>query len=485
MDALAKSSPRSRRRRPTKEELCVLRLRLREDPVFFARAVLGLSPWRMQAEVLRAVASHPRVAVAGGQGVGKDHVAAAAMLWFLYTRTRAIVLSTAPTERQVRKLLWGELRRQWASARVALGGTLRETELVLAPGWYAYGYSTDDPDRFQGFHAPAMLVVVDEASGVPRSIHEAVDAVLTGANAHLLLIGNPTTPAGRFFEAFSDESFVRLRIPCTAHPNVVEGRDVIPGATTRQWVEHVRASYGEDSAYYVARVLAEFPTEDADALLQRDWIERAFALGSGARGAWSLGVDVARFGQDSTVIVVAEGGTVKEVSSARGRDLVATAADVADRAARRRVDPARVYVDDTGLGGGVTDILRSRGLAVRAVQFGANAEKRDRFANRRAEMFWNLRRLMESGAVALGPVAGSAEGRILREQLDRLRASYTDSGRLRVTGEPGLLAAPSTSPDHADALALALAGLAPPEDSAADGAAPETAQRRAGIWLGG
>jgi hypothetical protein len=458
-----------------------LRRRLRSDPVFFARAALAAEPWGRQRDVLEAVARSRRVAVAGGQGVGKDHVAACAILWFLYTRPGSLVLSTAPTARQVRRLLWGEVRRLWGRSRVALGGTLRQTELVLAPGWYALGFSTDDPDRFQGFHAASMLVVVDEAAGVDDAIFEAADAVLTGSEARLLLIGNPTRTSGRFHAAFSDASFESLRVRCTEHPNVVEGRELIPGAVSREWVEWAAKTYGEDSAFYAARVLAEFPGEPTDALLRRQWIEAAFERERGLEGERSAGVDVARFGRDSTVIVACEGGTVTEILSARGRDLVATADEVAGLVERLAVPPSRVFVDDTGLGGGVTDVLRSRGLAVRGVQFGSAASRPERFVNRSAEIFWNLRRLLETGAAALGRVAASRDGEVLREQMERLRVAYADSGKIAVSGEPGPKAAPSTSPDHADALALAMAPVKPPWEAPEPGA---LAGALAGVWLG-
>lgn len=450
----------SRRRRHGPQEVARALWRLRCNPALFARAVLGVEPWARQEEILKAIGSHSRVAVAGGHAVGKDHVAAAAMLWFLYTRRRSIVLSTAPTERQVKMLLWGELRRQWASSRLPLGGELSATRLQLASDWYALGFSTDSPERFQGFHAPSVLVVIDEASGVDSEIFEAADSVLAGAESKLLLLGNPTARAGRFFEAFSDPSFRTVRIGCLEHPNVVSGKNVIPGAVTREWVEFVRRTYGEESAFWRSRVLAEFPTDDSAALLERSWIEKALARARGAEGERSIGVDVARFGADYTVICGVEGGTVLRLISARGRDLCEVARMVEEEQRSLRADPARVLIDDTGLGGGLTDMLRHRGYAIRPERFGARARAPDRFANRRSELLWNLRKLFEEGLVGLAPVAGTRDGRILAEQLALLRASYSPDGRIICSGEPGQLAAPSTSPDHAVALALALAVLA-------------------------
>ncbi len=404
---------------------------LRGDPVGFARAVLGVKPWEMQVEVLRRLAEHPRVAVAGAHGVGKDHVAATAVLHFLYTRPESIVLTTAPTGRQVESLLWGEIKRQWSRARVDMGGHFREARLDLGPRWYAFGFSTNETERFQGFHAPAMLVVIDEAAGVSREIFEAVDTCLAGDETRLLLLGNPTRRSGRFYEAFADPSFSCLRIPATRHPNVTGSERRIPGAVTRKWIEHVRASYGEQSSWYRSRVLAEFPGQDSEALIAPEWIERAFASPRGAPGPISIGADIARFGNDSTVVVVAEGGTVREVVSARRRDLVGVAGIIEAALRRHAVAPEQVHIDDTGLGGGVTDILRHQGLAVRGVQFGSRARAAKRFRNVKAELHWRVRTLLEEAALGLAGVAGTPDGVILQEQLGLLRADFSEDFSLK------------------------------------------------------
>jgi len=460
--------------------------RYRGDAVAFAREILGIRPWARQCDVLQRLSEHPRVAVAGAHGVGKDFVAATAVLHFLCTRPGSIVITTAPTERQVKALLWGEIRAQHAGARPALGGTFRPARLDHEPNWYAFGFSTNETERFQGFHSPAMLVVIDEAAGVSREIFEAADACLAGEEARLLLLGNPTRRSGRFFEAFRDPAFSCMRIPATEHPNVTGSGPRIPGAVTQDWIDRVRALYGETSAWYRSRVEAEFPEQDSEGVHSHQWIERAFTLDQGAPGSLAIGADVARFGNDSTVVVVAEGGTVREIVSARQRDLVGVADIVQSQINRHHVSAEHVSVDDTGLGGGVTDILRDRGLAVRGINFASRARAARQFRNVKAELHWRVRRLLERGWLALAGVASSRDGIILREQLGLLRQEFSDDGRVRVTGDPGPAAAPSTSPDHVDALALAMVPLGPlpPEgDLATDPRStdPATLRRRAGV----
>lgn len=434
--------------------------RLRSDPVAFARVVLGLRPWSLQEEVLQLVARNSRVAVAGAHAVGKDWLASVALLWYLFTRPKAIVLSTAPTERQTRKLLWAAIHSHYRAARLPLGGVLRQLAIEISTDWYALGFTAVGPDQFQGFHAPSLMVVVDEAAGVPPAIYQGVDAVLTGEDSRLLLLGNPTSRRGPFFEAFHADHVASISIPATAHPNVAGGAAPIAGGVSKAWIRHVRDTYGESSPFYLSRVLAQFPTDDLDALVPADAIASAMSRDAGTAGQPSAGLDVARFGSDATVLVVAQGGTITRLSSWRRTDLVHVADIVARAIADHHLDPALVAIDDTGLGGGVTDILRfQRDLIVRPVNFATKARRPDRFANIKSEMFWNLRELLRLGAVALGRVADSADGRILAEQLSLLTSELTAEGPLRVAGEPGHLAAPSTSPDHATALALALLPL--------------------------
>ena len=163
------------------------------SPVLFAREVLGVDLWSKQEEVLEAVRDHRRVAVKSGNGLGKGFSASVAILWYLVCNDPAVVLSTAPTFRQIRHVLWREVHRQYHRSRYSLGGKLLDTRLEMSEGQFALGLSADSYEEFQGFHSPNMLIVVDEAEGVEETIYEAIEAVMTSENCKLLLIGNPTT----------------------------------------------------------------------------------------------------------------------------------------------------------------------------------------------------------------------------------------------------------------------------------------------------
>ena len=246
-------------------------------PEVFAREVLRVELWEKQKELLRALPLHRRVAVKAGNGLGKGFSAAVAVLWFLHTHEPAIVLTTAPTFRQVRYILWRQIHTLYRRAPDVLMGKLLDTRWELGDARYAMGISADSADQFQGFHSPNMLIVVDEAEGVSDSIYEAIEAVMTSDGSRLLLIGNPTTVSGFFRRAFHEERSIYHCITISAldSPNVKEKRVRFPGLTTAQWVDERREIWGEKNSLYRARVLGEFPDQDEDTLIRLSDVESA------------------------------------------------------------------------------------------------------------------------------------------------------------------------------------------------------------------
>ena len=168
----------------------------------FATDILGVELWAKQKEVLNSLVEHRWVAVKSGNGLGKGFCAAVALLWFMYIhKDSAIALSTAPTFRQVRHILWRQVHRLHCPNAQFLGGKMLDTRWEFEDDRYAMGLSAENADQFQGFHSPNMLIVVDEADGVSDEIYEAIEAVMTAADPLLLLIGNPTTVTGAFRRA--------------------------------------------------------------------------------------------------------------------------------------------------------------------------------------------------------------------------------------------------------------------------------------------
>jgi len=422
-------------------------------PDMWAAMALGVQAWPRQREVMRAVAAHRRVTVRSGHGVSKSHTAAVLTAWFLTLFDPAIVLTTAPTQRQVREVLWGELHGMVRGTALARQGTLLQTEWRFHERRFALGLTTNESDRFQGFHCPNILVIIDEAAGVDREIYDAVQGVLTSENARLFLIGNPTTPRGFFYDSHRPGSgFHRLHISSEESPNVAAGREVIPGLVTREWIEGRKLEWGESSPMYRSRVLGEFPTSATNALVPMEAVDRARALVLTPTGVPVLGCDVARFGDDKTVVLVRHGGVIREIVERQGQDLMATVGDVRVLAKRWAVLDGDIRIDDTGVGGGVTDRLRELGNNVTAVVAGGGAQDSEQYANVRAEMWMRMADAVVKGELSLR----DAPERIVGD-LCAPTYSFTSKGQRKLEEKSETKKRLRHSPDHGDALALTYA----------------------------
>ncbi len=427
-------------------------------PLQFASDILGVKLWAKQREVLGSLVEHRRVAVKSGNGLGKGFCAAVALLWFLYAhQDAAIVLSTAPTFRQVRHILWRQVHRLYRPKAELLGGKILDTRWEIADDRYAMGLSAENADQFQGFHSPNMLIVVDEAEGVSDEIYEAIEAVMTSADPLLLLIGNPTTVTGAFRRAFYEERHLYHNITISAlnSPNVREGKAVIPGLTSARWVEERRETWGEDNPIYRARVLGEFPDQAEDTLISLSDVEKAAQrwttgqLGDAGEGEDEvvLAVDVARFGSDRSVILRRQGSRVMEVRTFRQMDTMQLAGWVA--AAIRETSPERVCVDEIGVGAGVVDRLKEQGFPIKGINVARRAQQDTLFANVRAEGYWRLKELFASGQIAI------PNDHQLMGELAALRYSFDSQGRVLMESKDAMRQRGLPSPDKADALMLA------------------------------
>ncbi len=211
-----------------------MQVRARRDPVWFVRECLGATPWSKQGEILEAVRDHDYVAVRSCNGSGKTYIAAHAVIWWLMCYDDAVVITTAPTQRQVTELLWREIRAIHQANAELIGGRISATRLELSARRFAFGFSTNTPERFQGFHQEHILFVVDEASGVDRRIFDAIEGSMTTHHAKMLLIGNPTSLSGVFYDAFHKDRAIWKTIHISAFDVLSEGNEVAMGRRQRE-----------------------------------------------------------------------------------------------------------------------------------------------------------------------------------------------------------------------------------------------------------
>ena len=442
----------------------------RKDPVLYAGEVLGFKPDRWQQEVLADLAGNPKVAVKSGQGVGKTSVGAVALLWFLTCFPYPRVVATAPTKQQLHDVLWSEASK-WQERSPLLKVILKWTKTYIYMAgyekrWFATARTATKPENMQGFHEDNMLFIVDEASGVAEPIMEAILGTLSGENNKLLMCGNPTRTSGTFFDAFnSDMALYKY--------HTVSSLD--SQRTNRQNIASLVRKYGEDSNVVRVRVKGLFPKQEDDVFIAHEIVEqcgsRLYRLDEKNLLPYIIfGVDVARYGNDETVIYRNARGRLEMVKNRRGQDLMKTVGDIVSeykKAVKKFPDyKGHIYVniDDTGLGGGVTDRLvevkREQKLHRLAVIPVNAAEKIETDTKEGREAAGHYNNLVTHMWAVLRDLLRNKEIEIMEEQetfaqLVVRKYFMASNGKIELESKKEMKKRNIPSPDRADALALA------------------------------
>jgi hypothetical protein len=433
-----------------------LLLRFQKNPIdFFKAAWPDVYTWDKLEEVVNALVNNRRVVVPAGHGVGKTWLEARIALWFLFCFPPAKVITTAPTWPQVELLLWSEIKNAYRTAKINFGGRLLTTEIKINDDHFAVGFSTRGKaserefgtPKFQGFHSENMLVLLDEAPGVEPEIWISSEGLIVADNNKILAMGNPTSPSGRFYEACKSPLWKKVTISSFDHPNVKTGEVKVSGAVTKEWIEERRLEWGEDSPLWKAKVLGEFPDEGEDTLIPLSWVESCVGLDLPSDGLKKLGADIARFGGDMTVLAQFHGAVLQPLEVASKRDTNWTIGKIKTENLRHSFD--FIGVDDTGVGGGVTDGLFDIGVDVEPFNFGSSAIEDHRFENLKAEIYWNLREAFRDKEISI------PDDKELINQLCTMRYTITRKGRIAIESKDDMKKRGLKSPDRADAVAIA------------------------------
>jgi hypothetical protein len=430
----------------------------KRDPATWAQDRLGAHLWSKQRDIMSSLVSNRRTAVQSCHGAGKSFNAGLAAAWWIDTHEpgEAFVVSTAPSYPQVHAILWEEIRKQHRRGGLT-GRVLQSDEWKLdSDTLVGYGRKPADTDvhGFQGIHRRYVLVILDEACGIPAQLWTAVEAITTNADCRILAIGNPDDPNTEFakvcgpgsgwntiqISAFDTPNFTDEAVPETLRPMLV----------SREWVEDARKRWGEDSPLYLSKIKGEFPEASEDTLIPVSWITAAQECLTEPTGWGYFGVDVARFGSDRSIMVHRRGDHVRLL-----RDWQHTATTESTGiviAAAREHRPVEIRVDGVGVGGGVVDQLAEQGFPVFDMQAGNAAVDSKHFLNARAEWYWQLRERFEDGAINIDPTDDE-----LASQLAALRFKYTSRGQIQIESKDDMRKRGMPSPDRADALMLAFA----------------------------
>lgn len=487
---------------------------LRSDPIRWVDETLGEHMHRVQREIMESVRDNRYTAVPSAHGTGKSFTASRIVAWWLDTHPRgeAFAVTTAPTAAQVGAVLWREIGRAHRKGGLLgyvtganewkLGHVDSSAELI------AYGRKPADydPSGFQGVHARYVLVVIDEAGGIVKPLYEAVDSLATNRHARVLAIGNPDDPASHFREickpgsgwhvihvdalrlpTMTEEAVSRLPrlreymleagVPFATEKVPDELHDLLTGP---DWVEERLRRWGKDSPVFQAKVRGLFPTVALNTVIDPHWVTLAQARERPDKGTPRLAVDVARYGEDKTVIAVMRNGRFRILETIARGPVTETAGKVLQHASGLPVAglssgwKARpvANVDDSGVGGGVTDILAEQGYPVLPLLAGSKAKVhgagcpcgcvlpngKPRFVNARSQWWWNAREALA------GPSGTGDDSTIdldefddeLAAQLTNVRYRVNRFGQIEVESKDELRKRGLDSPDRADAFIMSL-----------------------------
>lgn len=440
-----------------------------DDPLSFVRYVFewgegDLAAWdgpdEWQTELLTKLRDAIRarkddepikVAVKSGRGIGKTAVEAWIILWLMSTRPHFAGFATANTGDQLDDKLWRELSLWWNRAINRHWFQWTATRFYQVDNKATWGvdalkWSENNPDAMGGLHnnGRGQAAIIDEGSGVPGPIYEVIDATMTDPDSFVFVFANPIRRSGRFYELFT--RFAHRWLTFTVDARKAKAANQ---AKVQQDIE----DWGLDSDYIRVNVLGEFPRADADTLISLDLVEAARKRKAEGceryRPLW--GVDVARFGDDRTVVAVRRHRRLESVTTWRGLDLMQTAGRIKAMWDEAPDDdrPATILVDSIGLGAGVVDRLRELDLPVRGINVAESPAVKGKFHKLRDEMYWKGREWFETREVECEHVEVGAE-------LADVLYGFTSAGQIKVESKDDIKARLGRSPDEGEALLLSL-----------------------------
>ena len=479
----------------------------RNFPGTFFTRVLGVEKIEgYQDKCLKAIADHNRVSIKACHSVGKTWMMGRVALWFFACYEDSIVITTAPTYRQVVTLLWGELRSAYKKSKYNIGGRLLTDKLVKSDKWYAMGFSPqkkagEDKEQsgstFQGFHSKHILVIFDEATGVSPDVYKMAEGLMTsGSVVKWVCVGNPTSRSSPFFSICNSLSWHTIGLTCFNSPNMIANgltnirrlkvevkrlkalkkedrlkqlnhryKKPAPHLLSAEWVLDRAIEWGIDHPLFESKALGKFPKTDDNVLIDFSLVSDAQAKINERGDVRYIGIDVARFGTDLTVFTEICGYKQTRVMSLAKNDTNEVTGKFLEFFNQENSDLETIIViDETGVGGGVVDnindLVREGRLDAQVVgiHFGAACSSADKlqeiedkknYVNVKAKMFSALRDDLRDGLSLLNED-------IYLVELPTIKYKFVNSGKVQIESKDDYKKRTGrSSPDYSDSLALA------------------------------
>lgn len=455
-------------------------IKYKSDPVFFAEHALGLYTWSKMREIMESVRDNKYTAVRACHGSSKTFTAAIIALWFFNLFINAKVITTAPVFDQVKLLLWSEINKIYRTSNVKLIG---ECQTVFIRDHersehFAVGFSTDKPQRAEGWHSNEILFILDEAKGIEQWMWDSVAGAMGGGHARMLAISTTDgVQAGeKYHSIFTDpkvgDKWNKIHIDVFDLPTFtgeklitrdfktakkIETRieDLNIQLSTPEWEEECRLEWLEDSPLYETKVRGEISDETPKSIIKLSQVMQMFKNYNDPNfddtGGVEVGVDVAREGDDSSVFIKRKGLRVIEIKEFNKIDTHFLANEL-EEFVDFKIMPEEVIIkiDDTGVGGGLTDqMVSSRGYKnIIPIKFNQVAIEKDKYPSAISEMWFELKGKVHK-------VACPHSERLKAELVNRQSKVMDRQGRRVVEDKPEYKKRlGARSPDMADAFLL-------------------------------
>ena len=469
-----------------------------DDPVGFIQGHLGYQLTDQQLRIVYSVLNNPVTNVQSCHGTGKTFSSALLAIWWVFC-VRGLCLTTAPTHRQVKDLLWREINRVLAYQGIPNDG---QTHLTVDADARALGFSSSNSDEntFQGFHSSKLLIIQDEACGIAKAVDDGAIACATGSQNKVLRIGNPVTSNTPFHDhclkhhirlaawdhpnvqwayQLDDDGFHQLKPDVAARILASDGsvipqadwppelpRDQIPGAISISFIEETRRTRGERSPFWESRIEARFPEDSAESIIPESYWKAArerydadpefWETQAVARVTRRFGLDVGDVNDDHA-IARWDGPVLRWVKAKPVRgdrlDVLRAAQWLTSHKLRSR---DKAYIDAIGVGAGaLAEAIRS-GLSAVGVRWSEGAVEPARYLNAKAEDFFKLREHFRQGTIAIAPFEGERE---VMRQFAGYYYEEQSSGKIKMEPKTRTIQRLGSSPNMADAVVLASRGL--------------------------
>lgn len=446
------------------------------DPVAFAQDCIdwgedndGLTEY--QCDILTQLVTNKREAVRGPHGLGKSTVAAVTILWFALTRDAAGVdwkaVTTAGAWRQLINYLWPEIRKwanrmRWEKVREHpfSRAELLNLNLRLNHG-AAQAAACSNPALIEGAHADSLLFIYDESKAIPPETFDACEGAFSGTGESLVLaLSTPGPPQGRFYDIHAHKpGYADWSVRHVTLDEAMRAQRI-----SVDWARDRKLQWGENSALYQNRVLGEFYAGEEDSIIPLSWAEAAVErwhdwVGAGRPNGGTphtIGVDVARTGDDKTVFAIRQGDVITELRTYSKADTMETTGRVVGLL---QDDPtATAIVDVIGVGAGVYDRLREQGLKAQAFNAAGKTNRKDStgelgYFNIRAAAWGNMREILDPSAGAV--VCLPDDDELLGDLTAPKAADVMSGGKMRVESKDDIRKRIGRSTDRADAVVQA------------------------------